>query len=82
MTARFLLGLCALGLIACSHDDPATEPVSTSFSGTLIRVLDERPMEGIEVTLFEPVANAALGRTGAIAGPGAPTGRRANGSRL
>jgi hypothetical protein len=59
---RFLaLAACLLVfLAACDEDDES--PRETVFSGNLVLVTDGSPMADLEVTLFEPEAQVAVGR--------------------
>jgi protocatechuate 3,4-dioxygenase beta subunit len=62
---RLFLALGAALLWAgCSGDDTAAPPVEepTTFSGTLIRVDEDEPMAGLEVSLFHPEAKVVLAR--------------------
>jgi len=60
---RLLLVLVTVATLAgCSEDPAAPERVDTTLSGTVIRVDDEAPMAGLEVTLFDPVMHVDLAR--------------------
>jgi hypothetical protein len=59
MNRLLLLCTCLLVFIAaCDEDDDG--PRETIFAGNLVLALDETPMAGLEVTLFEPETQVAV----------------------